>query len=571
MGLSGERRLIVNKPLRQVRAEKAAPLEQDAPLPEVSASSASSVSSASRRFTREPGALGQAVEQLSTAEAAINYILEGLTLKEPHVAFFCREYWGSSASKAALSLEELTWDEPLRRQMRQACLLEYLGLAATSQLSSAKQGSSATVRLKLKTLMHNIYENCLVVMDLLRRRWQDSARAGRNCLDKLDFDVHRQAGRARQLRDGEHIATLSRQNETIIGILQTLVRGFQSSASKTDDLLSFVGSLLAEDNSLEQMQTATVRSSLLQRLCFQPLLEGSDTGQPEKDPYERFGKNRFNADGTVVLFELLPPMIADIEAGSDLLPPSQLNRGKTNGYTLVLDLDETLIHSPDGSTERFNTRPGVSQFLRRMSSLGFEIVTFTTATQDYADSIIDRIDPQRLIRHRFYRQHTLPWGPLFLKDLSRLGRDLEKTVIIDNMPDSFMLQPDNGIHIKNWYDDPEDKALLKLVQLLEELQASRKGVPAILKQYKKQIPQWAGIEELPSVQPLDGPANMATGPYQNMTFVPMILQAQPWTNGHCSDPSAAQTLVQPQMMFPAGAFVVPAVQGQGHWTPAQRP
>lgn len=563
MGLSGERRLIVNKSLRQAKAEKeATPLEQDAPLPEASASSAS------RRPTREPGALGQAVEQLATAEVAINWILEGLSMKEPHAAFFCREYWGSSASKSAVSLEELTWDVSLRRQLQKACVLEYLGLAATSQLSSAKQRSSVTVRLKLRTLMHNIYENCLVIMDLLRRRWQEASRAGTHCLDKLDFDVYR-PDRARELRDGKHITTLSTQSETIIGILQTLVRDIQSSTSGTDDILSFIGSLFAEDSALERTRASTVRSSLLQRLCFQPLSEGSDSGQPEKDPYERFGTNCFatEGEGVVVLFEPLPPMIPDIEAGSNLLPPPQSNWGKTNGYTLVLDLDETLIYSPDGSTDRFNTRPGVSQFLRRMNSLGYELVTFTTATQDYADSIIDQIDPQRLIRHRFYRQHTLPWGPLFLKDLSRLGRNLDKVVIIDNMPDSFMLQPDNGIHIKTWYDDSEDRALLNLIQLLEQLQSSRKDVPTILKQYRKQIPQWAGVEESPSKQPSDGhshgPANMAAGPY-SMTFVPMFVQTQPWTND-------SQTPAQPQMMFPAGAFVVPAVQGQSQWAPAQRP
>ena len=53
------------------------------------------------------------------------------------------------------------------------------------------------------------------------------------------------------------------------------------------------------------------------------------------------------------------------------------------------------------------------------------------------------------------------------QDLSRLGRDLAKMIIVDNLAENFKLQPDNGIFIKAWYDDPEDTALLELSPLLK--------------------------------------------------------------------------------------------------------
>jgi len=53
-----------------------------------------------------------------------------------------------------------------------------------------------------------------------------------------------------------------------------------------------------------------------------------------------------------------------------------------------------------------------------------------------------------------------------LKDLSKLGRDLSKTLIVDNLPENFRMQPDNGIAIKAWYDDHEDNALLELAPVL---------------------------------------------------------------------------------------------------------
>lgn len=77
-------------------------------------------------------------------------------------------------------------------------------------------------------------------------------------------------------------------------------------------------------------------------------------------------------------------------------------------YTLVLDLDETLVHyfeTENSST--FSIRPGVAQFLEKMSKY-FELIIFTAAIQDYADWAIDQIDPYNLIKHRLYRQHAVP-------------------------------------------------------------------------------------------------------------------------------------------------------------------
>jgi hypothetical protein len=130
-----------------------------------------------------------------------------------------------------------------------------------------------------------------------------------------------------------------------------------------------------------------------------------------------------------------------------------------------------------------------------MNQLGYELVIFTAATQDYADWVIDQIDPTRLVHHRLYRQHALPWGPIFVKDLSQLGRELDRTLIIDNVQENFMLQPHNGIFICTWYDDPNDTALFALTPLLDELIQTRARVPEILDKYRDQIPTWAGFDQ----------------------------------------------------------------------------
>ena len=108
-----------------------------------------------------------------------------------------------------------------------------------------------------------------------------------------------------------------------------------------------------------------------------------------------------------------------------------------DGYTLVLDLDETLVHYYESNGEgKFRIRPGCDQFLREMSEL-YEIVIFTAAMQDYADWVLDSIDKTKYISFRLYRQHASPTGMVFIKDLSRIGRKLEKTIIVDNVAENF--------------------------------------------------------------------------------------------------------------------------------------
>merc|ERR1712110_1385512 len=73
--------------------------------------------------------------------------------------------------------------------------------------------------------------------------------------------------------------------------------------------------------------------------------------------------------------------------------------------------------------------------------------------------------------------------------------DLDRTLIIDNVQENFMLQPNNGIFICTWYDDPHDTALFALTPLLDELLTTRAKVPEILDKYRDQIPTWAGFDQ----------------------------------------------------------------------------
>ena len=114
-------------------------------------------------------------------------------------------------------------------------------------------------------------------------------------------------------------------------------------------------------------------------------------------------------------------------------------------------------------------RPGVNKFLTELSQY-FEIVIYTAALKDYADWILNSIDRKKVISHRLYRQHTLRKKNYAIKNLNLIGREIEKTIIIDNIGENFEhTNPDNGLQIVSWYDDLDDTELDKYITFLKEM------------------------------------------------------------------------------------------------------
>lgn len=181
-----------------------------------------------------------------------------------------------------------------------------------------------------------------------------------------------------------------------------------------------------------------------------------------------------------------------------ILPPKPADGP---AITLVLDLDETLVHCTtaemDGCDVMFPVelngqqfqvsgryRPYCAEFLERVAEK-FEVIIFTASQKVYANTLLDFMDPtHKLISHRLFRDECVTVYGNYLKDLSVLGRDLAKTIIIDNSIYAFGYQLENGIPITSWYSDKNDRELLSILEFLESIVGVYDVRPFLKDKYK---------------------------------------------------------------------------------------
>ena len=139
-------------------------------------------------------------------------------------------------------------------------------------------------------------------------------------------------------------------------------------------------------------------------------------------------------------------------------------------YTLVLDIDQTLvnvtINQHDSSRGLCKFRPGLLYFLKALKPY-YEIISFTTNTKDYSDAIISQIElGKKIFDYNLYREHSVLIGKEFVKDISKIGRNLKNIIIVDDQSKNFRLNKENGILIYPFFGDDDDNVLYELKKIL---------------------------------------------------------------------------------------------------------
>ncbi len=176
----------------------------------------------------------------------------------------------------------------------------------------------------------------------------------------------------------------------------------------------------------------------------------------------------------------------------------------------MLDLDGVLVKSDWNRERGWRTfkRPGAEAFLKHMAQY-YEIVVFTDQLATYGDPILERLDPQRFVSYRLYRDATQYTRGVHARDLSALNRDPSRVVFVSADPGAYLLQPENALAVPRWALQKDDTTLLDLMPFLEsmvrrnvpdtravlgsyaaECAASGKDVPTVFRERSAQMQQW---------------------------------------------------------------------------------
>ena len=173
-------------------------------------------------------------------------------------------------------------------------------------------------------------------------------------------------------------------------------------------------------------------------------------------------------------------------------PAPYLTYRSPKKYTLVLDIDETLFHfrinEENDEQGVLKIRPGVFQFIDEIKEY-YEIILFSEAERGYIDLLTEAIGENRYLYDCVLcRDYISIVGKDFVKDLNKIGRSLDRVIIVDNMPQNFYLHKENAIYIKSfWGVENDDKALIDLIPILISISKSGRDVRKELVKYKEKI------------------------------------------------------------------------------------
>jgi TFIIF-interacting CTD phosphatase-like protein len=175
------------------------------------------------------------------------------------------------------------------------------------------------------------------------------------------------------------------------------------------------------------------------------------------------------------------------------LPPFLKNKSQKK-YTLILDLEDTLINISITNDRKIiiQPRPGLISFLTGVKPF-YEIIAFSKLSKNYSESIIRLIEgDKKLFDYNLYRNHCTLVGKNFVKDISRIGRDIKRVIMVDDLAENLKDHIDNGILILPYDGNNfrEDRVLLELKKML--ILFHRLGYQDLrnaLKSYKSEIYQ----------------------------------------------------------------------------------
>ena len=401
-------------------------------------------------FNTEENALSQnnffiifKIEELIVLEEKMSRILDSFQIIR-NIRKFCIDwyiFYVFSSFKG--NFEKYFKDNQTQRNIsHECCFLEFLSIIFIYE-SFGQVTITQTAISKLQNLLFYVHQNFLIICDYIINIIFNNVKSN-IWINKLQNIII--SKRVRKIQKNEHINILKEGNYNITLIIKSLLKMFSSNDKMNISTYSFYLKKIqsTQINSLIEYYKKKINQNLYQTITNNNRIYKSST----------YKQNQYSNNNNLINIPYLPN-----------------KKDSKKNFTLVLDLDETLISYQKDEYGRgiIKTRPNLNLFLSEINKI-YELIIFTAGTQEYADPILNIIDQKNcFFEKRLYRQHAIIIDDGFVKDLSLLGRDLRKVIIIDNNPFNYELQKENGIFIKSFYGEKDDNVLLELIPILKKI------------------------------------------------------------------------------------------------------
>ena len=395
------------------------------------------------------------LEDLLILEEKLFYILTSIKEKKPNYKY-CIEWWNFYEYISFGGKFELFFKKNENKMnfdiAHETTNLELLSIILIYEVLKNSNLNQCNLFL-LENLINEVHQNFLIVCDYILYIIKENFPKDNFWFCKLKEIILSKS--INIINSNEHIILLKKGNCTINLLYETILNQFENEKQEkiSNSNLKFYFNKISEMN-----------INNLNKYFQNKIHQDSNY----KEEILLFNKNNSNLE----------------------IPYLNEKLSKDKKFTLILNLDDTLINMKYDKLGRgiLKLRPNLFFFLNEVNKI-FEIIIFTIENKEYVDSIIKIIEKDKKYFDKIlYKEHTTLIEDVFVKDLSKLGRDLSKVIIIDNLPQSFKLQKENGILIKTFDgENKNDNKLKELIPILKKATFDKNDVRIELMKMKKEI------------------------------------------------------------------------------------
>jgi hypothetical protein len=277
------------------------------------------------------------LEDLMILEEKLMFILENLRFGKAN-SRNCLEWWSFyNYSNIGGKLETYFSDENGQKIARESCLLELISIITCYEIFSDNKNVSSAINI-LKNVIYLVHQNFLIICDYLITKFIKEFSLSNIWVNKLENLILSKLNK--RLKKGENISVIKQNNENIHIGLKNIFR-MNSSSIKINNISTAGGNNISNRNQISSKNIAKNGPSNLVTIIY----SYKNINRINYKQLNEHFKEKLIKNSKKNLCKIHLDIVVEGNENFPTIPVPYLNKmNRDNEFTLVLDLDETMIH-----------------------------------------------------------------------------------------------------------------------------------------------------------------------------------------------------------------------------------